>query len=194
MTHLGGHFGITNTCPATLAELQRRYGITSMLDVGCGPGGMAPIAEGLGIQWWGLDGDPACRGPRVLTHDYTTGPTPWPAPRVDLAWCVEVAEHIHPAHMPHWLETLRAGWVLLLTHALPGQGGHHHVNEQPPSYWRAVLSAAGWVEDDAATRWVQAHATDRYIKATGMVWLEGGRREAYARLRELRAAAEGVAP
>lgn len=166
--HLGGHFGTTNADPAVLAYLQERHGVRTMLDVGCGPGGMRAAAEVLGIAWEGVDGDPACAGPGVLIHDYTGGGLWWSA--VDLVWCVEFVEHVTARYIPNYLATFEAGRVLLVTHALPGQGGHHHVNEQPPSYWREVLSRAGWREDAEATAWVQANADDQYVRRTGMVW------------------------
>src|SRR5262245_51031442 len=113
--HLGGHFGITNVDAATLDYLIARYGITSMLDVGCGPGGMIDLALSAGLIAWGIDGDPALLRDYVTLHDYTRGPLVWHA--VDLIWCVEFVEHAEARYLPNVLATLRAGRVLLLSHA-----------------------------------------------------------------------------
>lgn len=71
--HLGGHFGNVNKDPSTLRFLAERYGIRTMIDVGCGPGGMLDEAEALGIDAVGVDGDPfvADADPRIFCHDYT---------------------------------------------------------------------------------------------------------------------------
>jgi hypothetical protein len=48
--HLGGHFGNTNVDAPTLHYLIARYGVATMLDVGCGPGGMLDIAKSMGLE------------------------------------------------------------------------------------------------------------------------------------------------
>jgi len=166
--HLGGHHGITHTDAATLVYLQDRHRIRSMVDVGCGPGGMLDLAATLGIEAWGVDGDPSVARDRVRTHDYTTGAL-WHRP-VDLTWSVEFVEHVHERFIANFLMTFKAGRVLMMTHALPGQGGHHHVNEQPPAYWQRILLADGWMPDDEATNWIRHNAMDIYVQQTGMVW------------------------
>ena len=64
---------------------------------------------------------------------------------VDLVWSCEVAEHILPDKVDHYLDTLANGRVVAMTHAVPGQGGHHHVNCQPREYWIEKLNARGYV-------------------------------------------------
>lgn len=196
--HLGGHFGITNEDAATLDYLIERYQIRSMLDVGCGPGGMLDRAKQYGIDARGIDGDPAlnCRDD-IAIHDYTHGPvvaekndsSRWffsgrynsedyldiitQKPTIDLIWCVEFVEHVEEKYAHNFLVTFRCGRVLFMTHALPGQGGHHHVNEQPAAYWIDILQDDGWQLDQEVTDWVRKNAGNQYTKATGMVWLRG---------------------
>lgn len=167
--HLGGHHGITHVDAVVFGYLWQRYAITSMIDVGCGPGGMLDLAGTYGVSAIGIDGDPTLTHPAIRQHDYTTGPCP-DLPRCDLVWSVEFVEHVAEEYLPHVLATFAQGRVLFLTHAVPGQVGHHHVNCQPESYWRDILSRAGWIIDEPATAWVRTHATDVYTKATGMVW------------------------
>lgn len=166
--HLGGHHNLTHVDDAVFSYLCTRFPIASMLDVGCGPGGMVDLAIQRGIRAVGIDGDPALRDRRIVCHDYTRGPLPWTP--VDLVWSVEFVEHVEPIYIGNFLETFAAGRVLFFTHALPGQPGHHHVNCQPSSYWAKLLVDRGWSEDTEATAWVQTHGTDPYTKATGMVW------------------------
>ncbi len=54
---------------------------------------------------------------------------------VDLVHCQEVVEHIEERYLDNLLFSLACGKFILMTNALPGQGGYHHVNEQPTEYW-----------------------------------------------------------
>lgn len=169
--HLGGHFGNVNRDPATLAYLVDRYGITSLLDVGCGPGGMLNDAIALGVQAAGIDGDSfVCEADRRITcHDYTRGPLLWSS--VDLVWSMEFVEHVAPEFVGNFLATFDAGRVLFLTAAPPGFPGHHHVNCQPESYWIVLLAQRGWALDSEATQWVRTHGSHVFSQRQGLVFV-----------------------
>jgi len=173
--HLGGHFGNTNVDAPTLRYLVARYGIRSMVDVGCGPGGMRGVAQALGVSWVGIDGDPfmgnGAPGEIVLVHDYTTGPFRV-APR-DLIWCTEFVEHVEAQYQDHYLATFDAGHVLFLTAAPPGFPGWHHVNCQPEIYWIDLLGQHGWVVDTEATQWVRANGGHVFSQRQGLVFPPG---------------------
>ena len=54
----------------------------------------------------------------------------------DLAICLEVAEHISEKCAKTFIDTLTSlAPAVLLSAAIPGQGGKGHVNEQWPDYW-----------------------------------------------------------
>jgi hypothetical protein len=74
-----------------------------------------------------------------LTHPFALGRT------YDLAICLEVAEHL-PRHaaLPLVAQLTRSAPVVLFSAAIPGQGGHGHVNEQPHEYWHALFRKAGF--------------------------------------------------
>lgn len=167
--HLGGHFGNTNVDGTTLRYLVARYGITTMLDVGCGPGGMLDEAAALGLEVAGVDGDPHMARPNVQIHDYTEGPLPsdgW-----DLVWCVEFVEHVEAQYRENYLATFAGGRVLFLTAAPPGFPGHHHVNCQPESYWVTLLSHHGWALDTEATQWVRHNGGHPFSTRQGLVFV-----------------------
>ena len=168
--HLGGHFGNVNRDPVTLAYLVARYNIESMLDVGCGPGGMLDDAVQLGVRAAGVDGDPyVCEADRRITcHDYTRGPLPWSA--VDLIWSMEFVEHVSLEFVGNFLITFDAGRVLYLTAAPPGFPGHHHVNCQPEGYWILLLAGRGWQLDTEATQWVRANGSHVFSQRQGLVF------------------------
>ena len=169
--HLGGHFGNTNVDRATLVYLQHRYAIHTMLDVGCGPGGMLDVAHTLGIEAAGVDGDPfvAQRRSDIQVHDYMTAPLL--AEGFDLIWCTEFVEHVEARYQDNYLATFAGGRVLFLTAAPPGFPGHHHVHCQPESYWIDLLATHEWQGDQEATQWVRTHGDHVFSRRQGLVFV-----------------------
>ena len=54
---IGSHGGKTWVDEGALDYLIEKYGIKSMVDVGCGPGDMVELAQGRGLEAYGIDGD-----------------------------------------------------------------------------------------------------------------------------------------
>lgn len=172
MRHLGGSYldnPDTNTfVPDVWQRLRVDYGLYSFLSVGCG--------VGWDVEWWqkqaattgfglphiraiGVEGDPeAFRKRRVdslIWHDYTLGP--WaPVEKYDLGWCAEFVEHVEACFIPNWMATLKACGLVVMTFATPGQGGYHHVNEQPEGYWLDQFDKYGFEYLPEVTRWMRA--------------------------------------
>lgn len=179
--HLGGHFGNTNMDEATLDYLIVRHGIRSMLDVGCGPGGMLDAARARGLLAVGVDGDTTISHPFIVHHDYAAGPLRlgsaaldrWVAEAdIDLVWCTEFVEHVAAQYQDNYLATFAAGRVLFLTAAPPGFPGHHHVNCQHEGYWLDVLAQHGWALDIEATQWVRRNGGHVFSTRQGLVFLK----------------------
>jgi hypothetical protein len=84
---------------------------------------------------------------RFQAHDLST---PLDLGRTfDLVQSLEVAEHLPHAKAAMFVETLtRHGDVVLFSAAVPHQGGEHHVNEQPPEYWRQLFLGRGYAVFD----------------------------------------------
>ena len=69
----------------------------------------------------------------------------------DLVLCLEVAEHIPERYADNLVDTLvEAGETIVMTAATPGQGGTHHVNEQPREYWYKKFESRGYEYDSKA--------------------------------------------
>lgn len=83
--------------------------------------------------------------------------------RFDLVQSLEVAEHLSEEHADGFVDSLvRHGDVILFSAAVPNQGGEHHVNEQPPEYWRRHFAERGFDVFD----WVRPQvAMNRDVKA-----------------------------
>jgi SAM-dependent methyltransferase len=167
--HLGGHYDGSIVDLAALEYLRGKFRITSMVDVGCGLGAMVREARERGIDAVGVEGDPAVFDPTVmLLHDFTSGPIL--LGRRDLVWCVEFVEHVEGQYENNFLSTFQCADLVFMTHALPGQGGYHHVNEQPSDYWITRLRHMGFALDEASTEWLRHHGDSYYTKQTGLLF------------------------
>ena len=174
---LGGNFvgGDTNCfTPVLWRYLVDRFGIRSVLDVGCGEGFAVGYFQRLGVSAHGIDGLPANVDravAQVALHDLTTGPYRM---RADLVVCIEVAEHIEERFVANLIDTLANGRVICMTAAGPGQDGHHHVNCQPSEYWVEKLASKGYRlshENDHFRQIAAGEPGFKYFAATGLVFL-----------------------
>lgn len=130
--------------------------VKSVIDVGCGEGHALNWFLDHGCAVLGIDGVVQPLPSEIFrTHDYTVyplperiGPTLWPdIGRFDIAWCCEFVEHIEEHFVPNFLATFATADLVLMTHAEPGQLGHHHVNCQRPDYWQGAMAAIGYELD-----------------------------------------------
>jgi hypothetical protein len=159
--HLGGYIvgGDDATFyPDLWRWLVKERGVSSVIDVGCGEGHAARCFADLGCEVIGIDGVlQLSQNWQFVLHDYTRGS--WPREvrgnrmegATDLVWSCEFVEHIEERYVPHFLETFLMAPLVLMTHAEPGQQGHHHVNCQPASYWQGAMAAIGYELDDVLT-------------------------------------------
>lgn len=141
--HLGGAYpeGDANTImPDVWGYLLVKHDIKSVIDLGCGFGhairwfadhGLCTVA---GIDGWSEAIDGNLVPGAAVRHDFTTGPAPIARP-FDLAWSAEFLEHVEERYLPHIMATMRLARLACVTHAEPGQAGHHHVNCQTTEYW-----------------------------------------------------------
>ena len=122
----------------------------SVVDFGCGQGVWLAAWQAAGVaDVQGVDGDYVDRTAlRIAPAQFL--PTDLAQPidlkrRFDLVQCLEVAEHLPEAASRTLLNTLsRHGDIVLFSAAPPGQGGEHHVNEQPYAWWRDRMAAQGF--------------------------------------------------
>ena len=116
--HLGGwtEIDIQGLSPFLWRHMMTKFGIHSILDVGCG--------RGISTTWFLMNGiDALCvegshdaylnsvlpdKDKHMVEHDFSRGPY-WPAKTYDAVWCVEFLEHVSsalPANM------CRSAWLL----------------------------------------------------------------------------------
>jgi SAM-dependent methyltransferase len=137
--------------PRAWEYLIRRFAVRSVLDLGCGQGHAARyMSNVLGCDVIAVDGleENLLESVHpIVIHDIRTAPF---RSRVDLVYSVELVEHIEEQYLDNLLRSLTAGKILAMTHAIPGQDGHHHVNCQTDVYWCDHLGALGFslMEED----------------------------------------------
>lgn len=160
--HLGGDDGGAGTwMPDIFEDLVVSFGIRSMIDIGCGSGANTKWFLDRGVSALGVEGLHEyiikSRMPvgLVIEHDYTTGPLVLEQ-AFDLAWSSEFVEHVEEKFIPNFMSTFSKCRHACITHATPGQGGFHHVNEQLSEYWIKKFSENGFALDELKTNQYRA--------------------------------------
>ncbi len=129
--------------------LQETYQPKRLIDLGCGCGIYSHLFAQNGVVVQALDGvqPPSASAFSVPIHlQDLTIPFKSPWGPFDLALCLEVAEHIPETDLDVFLQNItQFSDRLILSAAPPGQGGHHHVNEQPKRYWVRELGQRGFI-------------------------------------------------
>lgn len=140
-------------------------GAKTVVDVGGGEGWFASEFASLGakatVYEAGSFGEMA---PNVEFVEVDLEREAFPRRKFSLALCLEVAEHLSDERAPAFVKELcKAAPVVAFSAAIPGQGGHKHINEQWPQYWADLFYDHGYVasedlrweiwEDDEIEHW-----------------------------------------
>jgi SAM-dependent methyltransferase len=149
-----------------------RFAIQSVLDLGSGLGYASEYFHRKGLRVLAVDG----MEENVRDSIYPTLQLDITKERinckVDLVHCQEVVEHIGEEYLDQLLDALSTGKIILMTNALPNQGGHHHVNEQSTDYWIQHLRRYDChllVEDTHRIRRLAQADGAQYLATTGIL-------------------------
>ncbi|MGL4768090.1 MAG: class I SAM-dependent methyltransferase [Formosimonas sp.] len=173
--HLGGNISMGDPfthAPSVWDYLIKRFALKSVLDLGCGMAYSSDYFYRQGLKVIAVDGFPDNIKKSVypsIQQDLTISPV---VCHVDLVHCQEVVEHIEERYLENLLQSMACGKVIVMTNALPGQGGYHHVNEQPTEYWMAHLARYNYEvlhEDTMRVRRLAAQDGATYLAHTGLV-------------------------
>lgn len=144
-----------------IEALNLGYPIKSILDIGCGRGIWLKAWQDKGIEdILGIDGEyveknTLCISPeKFMPLDITI---PFNLNKsFDLVECLEVAEHISESAATTLINSIVIhGNIILFSAATPGQGGEHHVNEQPLEYWAEHFEKLGYHAFDYPRKCIQ---------------------------------------
>jgi SAM-dependent methyltransferase len=164
MGRMGGHCNMTNMDEGVLRYLVGTLSVKTMVDVGCGPGGMVELANQLGVYAYGIDGDAGVH-PDFL-HNFEDGPLL--VDKVDLAWSVEFLEHIEEQYLDNVFSVFKQSRFVFCT-ANP-KPGPWHFNCQPFVYWVYQFRLRGFEFNSKMTEEIKASSTmnREFVEDTGM--------------------------
>lgn len=135
---------------AFLDKLTRYVQPQSVLDVGCGRAIWLKAWAARGVKdVRGIDGDYVDRKHlHIKQEEFESRDVSAPFRlnrKFDLVQCLEVAEHLPASAAETLVDNIVAhGDLVMFSAAPPGQGGEHHVNEQPLSYWFEKFGRRGY--------------------------------------------------
>jgi cyclopropane fatty-acyl-phospholipid synthase-like methyltransferase len=155
--HLGGNIASGDKCTYCTSSWKYiidKFNIKTAIDIGSGMGHAAKFISEHGVNITAVDGlEKNVLNSLVpaIQHDLTVGPLKHD--RVNFVNCIEVVEHIEEKYLDNLMDSLTLGDYVLITHAIPGQRGWHHVNCQPSEYWINHFSNRGFklLEQDSST-------------------------------------------
>lgn len=144
----------------------------SVLDVGCGPCGVANRLHELGVPVVAIDGSrasEACATPGVTWQHWEAGQGPYCCQdRVDVVASTEFLEHVRPEWEPYAVDTIAVNCLRVAVITASDDPGRNpetnHVNAQPKDYWLKRFEPLGLVRDLAlekrlADTWPPCHYT-----------------------------------
>lgn len=143
--------GCISSAAVIVPLLDRWFRPTTVVDVGAGEGWFCEAFRDRGATVLAIERpipDPRAADVRFSCIDLSRG-IPAIGP-FDLALCLEVAEHLPETSAEGLVDGLCGlAPVVVFSAAIPGQGGHRHVNEQWPAYWARMFEARGYIGSGA---------------------------------------------
>lgn len=121
---------------------------STVIDVGCGPGGWVLELVKAGVDATGMDGAWAAPNLVIPPERFVAWNLEQSLPRdrrYAMAVTIETAEHLSPERGPSFVAELCAlSDVVLFSASVPGTPGTHHVNLRWQSYWIDQFQAVGF--------------------------------------------------
>jgi 2-polyprenyl-3-methyl-5-hydroxy-6-metoxy-1,4-benzoquinol methylase len=166
-SYIGGHDNMTNIDKGSLNYIVENFNIKSMLDIGCGPGGMTKLAKEMGLEAVGVDCDSSV-DPDIC-HDFNTQPLKLDK-QYDLCWCVEFLEHVEEQYVSNYMAAFMDCKYVFCTAARPNKYGYHHVNCRSIPYWRRTFKKYGFELDTETSEKLKEASTMKrdHVRKTGM--------------------------
>jgi len=170
--HLGGYVpggDVWTWFPNLWAWFVKEFNIQSVLDIGCGEGHSTKFfCDVLGVEGSSQAIKDSPIPDKIVKHDFCDGAY-IPSKKYDLIWCCEFIEHVDEKYLLNFLQTFKHCKYLMITHATPGQGGYHHVNEQSVVYWLEHLKKIGFELLPEVTLLAREKSIDYFFLRSGLV-------------------------
>ena len=170
--YLSGHGLKTWVDKGALNKILEIIKVKSLVDIGCGPGGVVYYAKKIGLDAIGIDGDSSIN--RVdenlfVIHDYCLGPY-IPDKIFDLGWSVEFLEHVEEKFQKNYFETFKKCKYIFITHAPENSKGYNHVNLKDSNYWIDVFKKYSFEYQSELTQLIRSSSTieKNFVKEYGL--------------------------
>lgn len=157
--------------PALLSFFKDKKAI-SIVDFGCGHGNYTTLLD-KEIRTLGFDGNPNTKG---LTNGVCnvldlSQPVNLEE-KFDWVLSLEVGEHIPKQFEDNFVNNLHNHAIkgIVVSWAVPGQGGHGHFNEQSNEYIRDRFEKLGYTSDLDAEKFLRDNSSHFWFKNTIMVF------------------------
>lgn len=161
-----------------IADLLKKQGVQFASDLGAGAGFYAAFLNRQEIYTSAYDANPlksAClSGVHIMDlsekYDWGSNGDYWAA---DATLCLEVGEHIEPEYEATVLDNIAnsATKKIIMSWAIPGQGGFGHVNCRENEYIIAQMQARGWKHNPEESDFLRARCSGcDWFKNTIMVF------------------------
>jgi SAM-dependent methyltransferase len=151
-------------------EITKIFDVKTAVDIGCGDGRYVRNLNGHGIKCVGFDGYPeTIKIPACGVCDFSK---PVDVGKFDLVLCLEVGEHIPRKYEQIFLDNVvRAAfdWIVL-SWAIPGQGGNGHVNCRDNWYIAKEMRRRDYEFYAEITKKLRESSTISWFRNTLMVY------------------------
>ncbi len=156
-----------------LVDFFKQENANSVVDFGCGMGDYQLKLLQNGINTEAYDGNPDTplltqgrAGVQDLSIHFDLNK------RYDWVMSLEVGEHIPKEYERIFIENLirHATNGIVLSWAIPNQGGHGHFNEQSNQYIKDILASYGWYNDENSENVLRKTSQLHWFKNTIMVF------------------------
>lgn len=151
----------------------KEHQVRNIVDFGCGNGSYIHVLKDAGFDVTGFDGNPATSkitGGLASTLDLAVPQNlgkQW-----DYVMSLEVGEHL-PQHFEDiFIDNIHKHNAkgVILSWAVPGQGGHGHFNERDNEYIKEKFRALGYKNNKKAEEFLRKYSTLWWFKNTVMVF------------------------
>ena len=156
-----------------IISLLKKKQIKTLIDVGCGDASYSKSIAKNGISCTALDGNPDVEqnsGAFAQQADFSIPFFSIKHLFTDCVLCLEVGEHIPKEREQIFIENIKLFYpkLLILSWAIPGQGGVGHINEQTNEYIKKKFSEYTFNEEESSI--LRNESTLPWFKNTIMVF------------------------
>jgi len=154
---------------AAIMVLANSKGVKATYDFGCGHGSYTADFIDSGIKCTGYDGNPITSNIADCSVQDLTDPK-WQIEPVEFLLCIEVCEHVPQSYEKQLLDTITRHvapkGTVVISWAVPGQGGLGHVNCQTNKYVIETFKRLGFLYNEEESEFLRKASKEPWFKNT----------------------------